>query len=61
MIIAANARIPDATTSARLTQYARLHPILDDESPITRFFPVIKPTITPGPRRTNKTIMSIAR
>jgi hypothetical protein len=54
---------PDATTSARLTQYAALQPKPDDKFPIIRFFLVINPTITPGPRRTNtnKTIISIAK
>jgi hypothetical protein len=63
MEMAANAMKPDATTSTKLTQYAALQPKPDDESPITRFFLVINPTNTPGPRRTNtnKTIISIAR
>ena len=61
--MAARAMKPDATTSARLTQYAALHPKPDEKSPITRFFLAINPTIMPGPRRTNtnRTIMSIAR
>ena len=63
MKMAARAMKPDATTSARLTQYAVLHSKLDVKFPITRFFVVINPTITPGPMRTNtnKTIILIAR
>ena len=59
----AKATKPHITTTAKLTQYATLHPRPDESFPIIRFFLAINPTMMPGPSSTNTkiTIMLSAR